>query len=127
MGASAVLGTTRRGAARGRGVRGSEAALGQICMTERSIERSRRKSESWLQEPGRERCMEVDSMRRLEGRERVGGKPVSSCCRVCVSAPLTPIQDGTPEVQRKNMKRPTYYSEEILAFAADGVGSRFGE
>ena len=37
------------------GARGSEAALGQICMIERSIGRSRRKSESWEQEQGRER------------------------------------------------------------------------
>lgn len=61
------------------------------------------------------------------GTAKVDGKPISSCCRVCVSAPLTPTQDGTPKVQRENVKRPTYYSEEILAFAADGVGSRFGE
>ena len=54
MGAGAVLGTMWRGSVRGRGVRGSEAASGQICMIERSIEKSRRKSESWEQERGRD-------------------------------------------------------------------------
>ena len=56
--------------ARGRGVRVSEAALGQICVIESPIERSCRKSESWLQEQGRERCREMESMRKLEGQQK---------------------------------------------------------
>lgn len=82
-------------------------------MIEIPIERPCRKSESWLQERGRE-VQGGAEHEEAAGAKTVDGKPTSSCCRVCVSAPPTPAQDGTPEVQRENAKRPTYYSEEIL-------------
>ena len=47
-------------------------------------------------------------MRKLEAQEVVDRKAASSCCLVCASAPLTPIQDGTLKAQSKNTKRPTY-------------------